>query len=174
MKAKDHIAMAEMLAEAYGLRGGRRYAFLTGSILPDLNPFSYLTLSRENILRGHSYTFKRQKMERHLLRPRKDTVFWWLRTGVFCHYLADSFTGSHDEKRKMSISCHRAYEHWLHKHVVVSRKKLRVRPVKKTIPAAETIARLRREYEESKKGVETDCRMIIEALRNAMADLTEK
>lgn len=174
MKAKDHIGMAEILADAYGLRGGKRYAFLAGSILPDLNLFSYLTLTREHTLRGHSYTFKQRKMERHLRRPKKHSVFWWLQTGVFCHYLADSFTGSHDEKRRMSIPSHRAYEHRLHLHFRNTRKKLQIRPTGKPMPASETIARMRREYEEAKKGVETDCRMIIEAVKQVMADMAEK
>ncbi|MBR5445371.1 MAG: zinc dependent phospholipase C family protein [Clostridia bacterium] len=171
MKAKDHIGMGTMLADAYGLRGGKRLAFLAGSILPDLNLFSYLTLSRENMLRGHSYTFKRRKMERHLRRPRKDSVFWWLRTGVFCHYLADSFTGSHDEKRRMTIAGHREYEKQLHRCFHDTRKTLRIRPVGRTVPAAETIVRMRREYETSKQGVETDCRMILEAVKQVMADM---
>ena len=65
MKAKDHIRIGRTLAGTYALKGRRKGAFVVGNILPDINVFSYLTLSRSNRLRGHSYTFKRKKMEKH-------------------------------------------------------------------------------------------------------------
>lgn len=171
MKATDHIRIGRTLAGTYALKGRRKGAFVAGNILPDLNIFSYLTLSRKNHLRGHSYTFKRKKMERHMNRPRTNSTIWWLRTGMLCHYLTDSFTGSHDETRRMSLSCHRQYEYRLHELFTRNWKKLQVRPTEELVQVSQRVAQMRREYEEARKGVETDCRMIIEAVRSVMAGM---
>lgn len=176
MKAKDHIRIARTLSDTYVLRGRRKRAFVLGSILPDINIFSYLTLSRKNHLRGHSYTFKKKKMERHMNRPHTHSTYWWFRTGVFCHYLIDSFTGSHDETRRMSLTRHRQYEYRLHDLFTRNWRKLQVRPTEELEQISETVADMRREYEKAKAGVETDCRMIIEAVRSVIgtmaADMT--
>lgn len=171
MKAKDHIQIAKTLSGTYGLHGRRKGAFLVGNILPDINVFSYLTASRSNHLRGHSYTFKRKKMDRHMNKPQKDSTFWWLKTGMLCHYLTDSFTGSHDEKRKMSLADHRAYEFKLHDRFAENWQALQTRPEKRMLQISENVARMRREYEEAKAGVETDCRMIISAVRNVIGTM---
>ncbi len=175
MKAKDHIRIARTLAGTYALHGRRKGAFVVGNILPDINVFSYLTLTRKSHLRGHSYTFKQKKMDRHMDRPRKNSMLWWLRTGMLCHYLTDSFTGSHDENRHMSLPAHRAYEYRLHDLFEEQWKKLCVRP-KYTVDTnlSETIRRMRREYEAERKSVETDCRMIIEAVRHTMGAMAAR
>ncbi|MBQ8642126.1 MAG: zinc dependent phospholipase C family protein [Clostridia bacterium] len=171
MKAKDHIKIARTLAGTYALRGRRKGAFVIGNILPDINIFSYLTPDRKNHLRGHSYTFKRRKMERHMNRPKTNSTCWWLRTGMLCHYLTDSFTGSHDEKRRMSLASHRQYEYRLHDLFIKNWRKLQVKPAEELEQISETVARMRREYEEARAGVETDCRMIIEAVRNVIGTM---
>ncbi len=168
MKAKDHIRIGRTLAGTYALKGRRKGAFVVGNILPDINVFSYLTLSRSNHLRGHSYTFKKKKMEKHMNRPRRDSMVWWLRTGMLCHYLTDSFTGSHDEKRRMSLASHRQYEYRLHDLFAKNWKKLQVRPTEELVQVSRRVAEMHREYEEARKSVETDCRMIIEAVRSVM------
>ncbi len=173
MKAKDHIRIARTLAKTYSVKGRRKGAFVVGNILPDINVFSYLTLARKNHLRGHSYTYKKRKMDRHMDRPHKNSMLWWLRTGMLCHYLTDSFTGAHDEKRGMSLADHRKYEYRLHDLFEENWKKLRVRlSYDVTTDLSETIERMRREYEADKNSIETDCRMIIEAVRQAMGALT--
>ncbi len=174
MKAKDHIKIARTLSGTYALRGRRKGAFVIGNILPDINVFSYLTLSRKNHLRGHSYTFKRKKMERHMNGSRTHSTLWWLRTGMLCHYLTDSFTGSHDETRRMSLATHRQYEYRLHDLFRQNWKKLQVKPTGDLCRISETVARMHREYEEARKGVETDCRMIIEAVRSVMGAMAEE
>ncbi len=174
MKAKDHIRIGRTLAGTYALRGRKKSAFVLGNILPDLNVFSYLTLSRRNCFRGHSYTFKRRKMERHMNRPHTGSVLWWFRTGILCHYLTDSFTGSHDERRQMSLHCHRQYENRLHAMFTRRWKKLQVRPTEEVIQISDTVARMRREYEEARAGVETDCRMIIEAVRTVIGTMASE
>lgn len=174
MKAKDHIRIARALAGTYNLDGRKRKAFVLGSILPDINVFSYLTFSGKHFLRGHSYTFKQKKMARHIRRPRTHTVCWWLKNGIFLHYVTDSFTGSHDEKRKMSLSTHRQYEHRLHALFCRHWKKLQLRPTEKTVQISKTIERMHREYENTRQGIETDCRMIIDAVRQVMNALAEK
>ncbi|MBQ8401807.1 MAG: zinc dependent phospholipase C family protein [Clostridia bacterium] len=171
MKAKDHIQIAKTLSGTYALRGRRKGAFVLGNILPDINIFSYLTLSRKNHLRGHSYTFKRKKMERLMNGSRTHSTFWWLRTGMLCHYLTDSFTGSHDEKRRMSLTNHRQYEYSLHDLFSRNWRRLQIRPEENPEPVSETVARMRREYEEARAGVETDCRMIIEAVRSVIGTM---
>ncbi len=173
MKAKDHIRIARTLAGTYALQGRRKGAFVVGNILPDINVFSYLTTKKRSHLRGHSYTFKKQKMNRHMNRPRKNSMLWWLRTGMLCHYLTDSFTGSHDETRRMSLAAHRQYEYRLHDLFEQQWKKLTVRPAYDVeTNLSDTIRRMRREYEMEKRSVETDCRMIIEAVRQAMGAMT--
>ena len=171
MKAKDHIRIAYTLSDTYALTGRKKGAFVLGNILPDINIFSYLTPSGKHRLHGHSYTFKRRKMERHMNRSRTHSTVWWLRTGMLCHYLTDSFTGSHDENRRMSLACHRRYENRLHGLFRQNWKKLQVRPTEELYRISETVAGMRREYETARKGVETDCRMIIEAVRSVIGTM---
>ena len=174
MKAADHIRIARALSCAYDLQGRKKGAFVLGSILPDINLFSYLTLSRQNRLRGHSYTFKKTKMQRHMNRPQTYSTLWWFRTGILCHYLADSFTGSHDERRKMCLSCHRQYENRLHHLFDRHWHTLQSRPVSRKEPVSETVAAMRREYDLAKKGIETDCRMILEAVHRVIGAMAAK
>ena len=88
---------------------------------------------------------------------------------MLCHYLTDSFTGSHDETRQMSLVSHKQYEYRLHDLFAKNWKKLQVRPTEELVQISERIAQMHREYETAKKDVETDCRMIIEAVRSVMA-----
>lgn len=171
MKAADHIKIARTLSGTYSLRGRKKSAFVIGNILPDINIFSYLTLSGKNCLQGHSYTFKRKKMERHMNGLRTYSTLWWLRTGILCHYLTDSFTGSHDETRRMSLARHRQYEYRLHDLFRKNWMKLQTMPAEELCRISETVAGMRREYETAKKGIETDCRMIIEAVRSVIGTM---
>ena len=174
MKAKDHIRIARTLAGTYKLKGRKKNAFIFGSVLPDINVFSYLTFSGKHFLRGHSYTFKRKKMDRHMGRPRTHTASWWLKTGILLHYVTDSFTGSHDEKRKMSLSTHRQYEKRLHQLFERRWKQLKIPPTAEPMPIGKVVERMRREYENTRHGIETDCRMILEAVRRVMDHMAAK
>lgn len=104
-------------------------------------------------------------------RPQKNSTLWWLKTGMLCHYLTDSFTGSHDEKRHMSLPDHRAYEFQLHDKFAENWQELKRRPEKRMQQISENVARMRKEYEEAKAGVETDCRMIITAVRGVIGTM---
>jgi len=171
MKAKDHIQIGRILAKTYSLRCRHRSAFVLGNILPDINVFSYLTPYRKNYLRGHSYTFKRKKMERHMESPRTHSVCWWLRTGILCHYLTDSFTGAHDETRRMSLACHRAYEFRLHERFLQEQKKLQILPGRNLEALSGTVAEMRREYRRAGESIDTDCRMILDAVRGVIGTM---
>ncbi|MBQ7923093.1 MAG: zinc dependent phospholipase C family protein [Clostridia bacterium] len=178
MKAIDHITLGTYFARKYRLNKREKTVFLLGNIAPDLNPFTYITTSRGELLRGHSYTFKRKKIEKILESSRKHSLFWWYRVGRMCHYLTDSFTGAHDERRKMSIRHHKAYEHRLHHHFprllkIYIRQKQRE---KTEIPGSlsQYIAKLREKYETSENSVETDSMMILAAVGSVLDVLTEQ
>lgn len=177
MKAIDHITLGIYFARKYRLNKKEKAVFLLGNIAPDLNPFTYLTTSRGKFLRGHSYTFKKRKMEKILDGRRKHSLFWWYRVGRMCHYLADSFTGAHDERRKMSIRRHKAYEHRLHNHFPQSlgiyiREKTTEKQ-KITGSLSQYIASLREKYEESDNNAETDSRMILATVGSVLDVLAE-
>ncbi|MBE6568963.1 MAG: hypothetical protein E7658_01930 [Ruminococcaceae bacterium] len=176
MKAIDHILLGYYFAMKYGLERGEKTVFLLGSIAPDLNPFTYLTASRNHLLRGHSYTFKKKKMAKLFDGGRKHTLFWWYRVGRMCHYLTDSFTAAHDEKRKMSLPSHKAYEHSLHRrfpqilHIHI-RRSSRKKPAFPEKPSTR-IAALRKQYEAAEQSVETDGYMILAAVESVLDVLT--
>jgi len=174
MKAKDHIRIGITLAGVYGLNGKKKSAFILGNLLPDINIFSYLTREPKNRLRGHSYTYKKHKIERHICRKPMHTARWWLKTGILCHYLADSFTSSHDETQRMSLQNHKQYEKHLHKQFRAELHKLEIRM--EAVDQSELIHKLavmRELYLSRNRSVENDVSMILHALRMVIGTLAQ-
>ena len=174
MKAIDHILLSRYFARRYRLNKLEKVVFLLGNIAPDLNPFTYITANRGECLRGHSYTFKKKKIERILNGRRKHSLFWWYRVGRMCHYLTDSFTGAHDERQRMNIRHHKAYEHRLHRYFVHSLKQyIPVKQPKYADSLSQYITGLREIYEKAERRVETDSFMILAAVGSVLDVLAE-
>ncbi len=90
-KQKDHLLLAKTLAAALQLSYGRKMAFILGSLIPDINPLSYLSPSCEKKFDGHSYEYRRRFIEESLKVSSCNRCTDWYRAGVAVHYLADSF-----------------------------------------------------------------------------------
>lgn len=114
METKDHYYLSKHLADSMDLGKLDKLLFILGSLIPDINPFSYITSIGSNRFSGHSFTYRKSFMQRGLERRHPDTLLKWYQTGVLTHYLADSFTRPHNEAFAYSLKDHVEYEHRLH------------------------------------------------------------
>ena len=124
-KQKDHLLLAKTLAAALQLSYGRKMAFILGSLIPDINPLSYLSPSCEKKFDGHSYEYRRRFIEESLKVSSCNRCTDWYRAGVAVHYLADSFTRPHNESFAYRWKEHVAYEHSLHQKFQGQMKELK-------------------------------------------------
>ena len=88
--------------------------FILGNLIPDINPFSYITDAGGSRFSGHSFTYRKTFMKSALEKRHAGRRFTWYQTGILTHYLADSFTRPHNEAFQYSLKDHVEYEHQLH------------------------------------------------------------
>lgn len=116
METKDHLLLARHIIKRLGkdMKGVKKAAFIIGNVLPDMNPFSYITFGRKNILGGHSLEYRKESIQKYLSASKSYTTIWWYGLGKTLHYLCDSFTSPHIEITEMTLSEHAEYERRLH------------------------------------------------------------
>lgn len=114
METKDHYYLSRNLADSMALGRLDKFLFILGNLIPDINPFSYITSIGSNRFSGHSFTYRKTFMKSALEKLHPDTGLRWYQTGILTHYLADSFTRPHNEAFQYSLKDHVEYERQLH------------------------------------------------------------
>lgn len=89
MRKFSHVIIANRLADDVGISGSKRIIFVIGNVLPDCLPAF--------IVKRHRYQVALLEVRRLLEQPFKQEAMDYLRLGMVCHYVADSFTTPHDE-----------------------------------------------------------------------------
>lgn len=121
MVTGDHFLLARWLLKQGQSKLPRRFAagLLTGSVLPDCNPFTYFRGIRGGQgLYGHHAEITRGKICALLAgseKPGKAGFLRGLRLGTALHYLADAFTYPHHQYYQGSLADHVSYEKSLHR-----------------------------------------------------------
>lgn len=169
MRTKDHRSLGKYLLRE--LEGSRfqRAAFLWGSIQPDVNCLSHFSgLS----VKGHHCACCTFRIEKLLCRikEKKDSALRYYRAGKLIHYLADSFTFTHNEFFSGSLREHVKYEHMLSRRLKCAFEDSteRDRNLLPGIDVMEIIMNLHRQYMESRRNEMDDIRYIIEAASTAV------
>ena len=114
METKDHYYLSKNLAGAMQLGKLNKILFILGNLIPDINPFSYITDAGGSRFSGHSFAYRKTFMKSALEKRHAGRRFTWYQTGILTHYLADSFTRPHNEAFQYSLKDHVEYEHQLH------------------------------------------------------------
>lgn len=116
METKDHLLLARHIIKRLGkdMKGLQKTAFIIGNVLPDINPFSYITFGRKSLLSGHSLGYRKDSIQKYLSDNKSYSTIWWYGFGKTLHYLCDSFTSPHNEVTEMTLSEHAEYERRLH------------------------------------------------------------
>lgn len=142
MQTKDHFALGRYLAYAFEIKEpAKRYAFVVGNIMPDVNKGSYihgyfqllcahrrqtdagpLSLNdhRRMLIGGHTAEGSRffvNRMYRVLRRKNRLSVYDYYRLGKAIHYLADRFTYPHTMGYADGFFAHIRYEKELHMYM---------------------------------------------------------
>jgi hypothetical protein len=115
LKTETHKILAEYLAFKYLADRSilENIAFKIGSIEPDYNPFSYLRGFFVRPFFGHGSDNCRKYLKsaaKRLKKQNSDGVWYMFKLGVFIHYLADSFTYSHNNGYGGGVKEHDRYE----------------------------------------------------------------
>ena len=120
MKSKDHKVLSKYLIEKteYSISYRCRYAFIYGTLEPDLNPFTYLRGSlNQQMLRGHNYDNVQNTIKK-LINKLKNEKEWGVRKcfllGKLIHYIADIFTYPHNRIFTGTLKEHCQYESEFH------------------------------------------------------------
>lgn len=114
IETKDHLLLARELACQMKLSHGKKLAFILGNLMPDFNPFSYITFWEHNRFGGHSYRFRKNMIQNYCTGKFRKTILGWYRAGEMMHFLTDSFTRPHNEEFNYPVKDHVRYEHILH------------------------------------------------------------
>lgn len=176
METKDHYYLSKELAKALGLKKFKSIIFILGNLIPDINPFSYITSTSDNRFSGHSYSCRKGFINQILEKRCTDTPIWWYRTGKMIHYLADSFTRPHNEEFQYSLQDHVEYEHQLH-GMLISRLNQHPSPnLTGRVSTADFSAKqLEKEHEiymKESHGLDEDCHYILQTTCTALQALT--
>lgn len=120
MRTKDHSLLGKYLLEKRDANPDliSRNFFLLGCVEPDINLITYTRGSlKYQFLHGHNA----ENAKKHLINLTEkltvsgiNTPFQWFRFGAALHYLADSFTFSHNRCFLGKLNEHRLYENMLH------------------------------------------------------------
>lgn len=172
METKDHYYLSKHLAKQAGLRRLNKILFIWGNLIPDINPFSYISSTSDNRFSGHSYSCRKAFMAEVLKKRCTGTPIWWYRTGKMFHYLADSFTRPHNEEFQYSLKHHIDYEHQLHETLSIHLKeKCHFSLSAKSADADFSYGQLEAEhltYMKESKGLAEDCSYIMRTTTAAL------
>ncbi len=167
MKTKDHLLLGRFVLKYEGLAldSLRQRMFLWGCVEPDYNPFTYARGSLKHaFLRGHHTENARQhlaRMTRRLKKTGVHTPLQWFRLGAALHYLADSFTFSHNCDFSGNLKEHRIYEALL--HPVFNGYVREMLSPSHAEENQEPVACCHRRYLSDVRSFQTDCRYILNA-----------
>ena len=117
MQGNTHIRLGRMLADAFGISGIERAAFLYGNIQPDLAVPSHLGEQTARRMDGHNFSTASVRVMALFYRLRYgcEGASDYFLLGKLCHYAADCFTWAHNEDYPGTLSAHVSYEHRLDK-----------------------------------------------------------
>lgn len=117
MQGNTHIRLGRMLADAFGITGIERAAFLYGNIQPDLAVPSHLGEKTGHRMDGHNFGTASVRVMALFYRLRYgcEGASDYFLLGKLCHYAADCFTWAHNENYPGTLSAHVSYEHRLDK-----------------------------------------------------------
>lgn len=169
MRTKDHRNLGKYLLRELEVSGVQRAAFLWGSIQPDVNCLSHFSgLS----VKGHhcaSCTVRIEKLLRRI-KEKRDSAFKYYMAGKLMHYLADSFTFTHNDFFSGSLREHVMYEHMLSRRLecVFEDSTERDMNLFPGIDIMEILRNMHRQYVESRRSELDDIRYIVEAALAAM------
>ena len=161
METKNHLQLALDIASEKKLGKYSKY-FVFGSIMPDINLFTYL--------RGHTYKESIKFIERKTKELTEKSV--WNRKsyydlGIILHYLADYFTFPHNTNFRGNLAEHRKYEKKL-RHRFSSFLKSRRKQQWQDSITTNTVKQMfhyldiaHQEYIATTPSVETDCNYIL-------------
>lgn len=173
METRDHLRLANhLLAQKRDrLPHGFAAGFRIGSVLPDCNPFTYLSGVRcRQGLHGHHAEVTKEKICKLLSKAKRANGSGFLpglRTGTALHYLADAFTYPHHAYYPGSISDHVAYEASLHRIFLSDPDAMRQTPWN-TIPEDPAyLSDMLTLYRRCRKDERTDCRFILQLCTSA-------
>lgn len=164
METKDHYYLAKQLIKNKEVGMIKRAAFLLGNLIPDANPYSYLSFAGSGLFQGHYYSCRKSFFERVCCKEIHNSVYWWYRAGNLIHYLSDAFTRPHNEEFSYDLSEHIQYEHMLHKAFRKQTGKHQHNPKERFgdgRDACEWIFMIHQEYMKSSAGVREDCQYIL-------------
>lgn len=178
METKDHYALSKLLAHRLFLNKSKTFAFILGNVLPDLNPFSYLSGSNAADLKGHCYETRRHLMGQAYSSGFRDTFAGWFRAGEMMHYLADSFTRPHNKEFHYSLKEHIKYERRLHlvfsNYLRMDQISLQIKPGSVVCKFEPWLENLHRQYIRSSSTPDSDCRYILHSALIVCKGLAQK
>ena len=164
METKDHYYLAKHLNKNMEMGMIKGAAFLLGNLIPDANPYSYLSFAKPNPFKGHNYSSRKQIFVKVCCKEIHNSVYGWYRAGNLLHSLADAFTRPHNEEFSYDLSEHIRYEHMLHKTFHKHVGKYQQNSIERLgdgRDACEWIVRMHQEYMKSSAGVWEDCQYIL-------------
>ncbi len=173
MKQKDHLALGRYLISAGMInRTGAlpplcRLAFLSGCVLPDYLPHTYLHgFRKSHAMRGHHTAYSKRHIQTVLARLQKRGIRHHgdlFRLGLLLHYVADSFTYAHTAAFPGDMREHRRYELRLHATFLgyLQAEKQTKEELRKDLLSA--LRALRRQYEAEREEFLRDCIYILRA-----------
>ncbi len=155
MDKKSHIKIASVtfssLFPFYGTL--KRYAYIYGSVEPDLNVFTYLRGHGEKRVRAYIL----EELNR-LSRKQYWSILDFYKAGRISHYIVDSFTLPHTRMFKGNIKEHIAWEKTLARKVMGENEF----PVRRDIGF--TLDEIKERYLSAKASIENDILFSISAL----------
>lgn len=162
MKMESHQQLGKTLLREYlpELPPCYASAFLLGCFEPDQNPTTYLKGSlRHQMLRGHNYANASHyihRLFRRLEKRRNYRLLDYYTLGKLVHYVADSFTQSHNTSFPTSLVVHRAYENELQAVFLTFLQHPAPLPQKPSAPLTAFYQAQHAQYLRSDAGAQTD------------------
>lgn len=173
METKDHFRLAKWFLRQERNRLPHTFSagLIVGSVLPDCNPFTYLSgVRRGQGLHGHNAEVTEKKIC-SLLAAGTDAESFLsgVRLGTALHYLADAFTYPHHNYYPGTLADHVAYERSLHRTFTafLSETEPSSLPPATDFPAY--FADMLSLYRQIQKNEQTDCRFITQMCGMAFA-----
>lgn len=123
MQAEDHKNLGFFLVRNHlsQITKWEQKLFLTGCVLPDRLPFTYLKGSMHHQkFRGHNYRNSLDMVQKYIGRLNSGSLLaasFYLKLGILMHYAADAYTFPHNEQFQGDLRQHIRYEEDLHEKI---------------------------------------------------------
>ncbi len=176
MQTKDHLALGRYLSQKAGLESYGKTAFIIGNTMPDINVFSYLSGFKSFVPAGHHCKSALAKVVRIIKRLENtdDELLYFYLLGVLMHYLADTFTYSHNDNFPCKYSPHAAYEKGLHSEFKKTLAKSRQTVSEIVASTAEFIGNMQKRYSAESHRETTDIEYILNVTQTVTLTMCEK